>query len=358
MNAGFNTFNQNDFPTSAMFPSQTSGFVGQAKPRQVVESMPTASYSGITSHTLTDASKQLGEFSSSPRNENFDLATFATPDSSTTRGGINSSMLLGTTTNNLFSSTSPSFSLPDVLSQRSQKLTEVQARSWLDFKTVDDWVKDTLHGGATTVSSRSMTDIFFNEVGEQSLVGFSSIGSPAYWQQIVSKSTALKNAIDSGLKNPKSWLPVAGELAHASWTRSFTEAWAGNKVVSNSLSAIASGLFVWNAGSKTGEAYDAAKEDGQTGGELATTTTVEGVKNFGKAGAAWFMGDVGATLFKNLFGSEFTALKDTKFARFKNVPAQVMAIIGAVIFGTATQAAMEALLPSYQAKKDGISSSK
>jgi hypothetical protein len=236
---------------------------------------------------------------------------------------------------------------------RGERWGQVQARSWFDSQWLDNKVKSITNptGKAMPSIGRNMSTVFFNESATKPLVGISEVGGNAYVQQIATKSTALKEAIGSGLKNPKSLLPVAGELAHASWTRSFTELFAGNNVVSNGLSAIASGLFVFNAGKSTIEAHDAAKADGQTEGQLATTTTLEGVKNFSKAGATWFMGDVGASVFKNMFGSEIKALENTKFARFKSLPAQLAAILGAVLFGTATQAGMEALLPTYQQKK-------
>ncbi len=350
MGTGLNAFNNSDFSASAGFSVGGKPLGWQAKPRQGVDAfnqLPTAvnamdSTLASTNFQATQQQQQLGD--------TFDSSALATPHNAMydTLAGVGVGTAVGVST-----VANPTvFNWQQAALHRGERWAQVQGRQLLDFKAVDDFVKNTLHAGAETTPSRNMTNIFFNEAGAKPLVGLSEVGSKAYWQQIATKSTALKEAITSGLKNPKSLLPVAGELAHASWTRSFTEAFAGNNVVSNGLSAIASGLFVFNAGSKTVEAHEAAKEDGQTGSQLATTTAVEGVKNVSKMGATWFMGDVGATLFKNTFGCELTCLNNTKFARFKSLPAQVMAIVGAVLFGTATQAGMEALLPSYERKKE------
>lgn len=346
MGTGLNAFNNTDFSASAGFSAGRKPLGWQAKPRQGVDAfnqLPAAvnamdSTLASTNFQATQQQQQSGD--------TFESSTVATPHNAMydTLAGIGVGTAVGVST-----VANPTiFNWQQAALHRGERWAQVQGRQLLDFKAVDDFVKNTFHAGAETTPSRNMTTIFFNEAGAQPLVGLSEVGSKAYWQQIAQKTTAFKEAIASGFKNPKSLLPVAGELAHASWTRSFTEAFAGNNVVSNSLSAVASGLFVFNAGSKTVEAHQAAAEDGQTGGQLATTTTIEGVKNFSKAGAAWFAGDVGATLFKNLFGSELKALEGTKFARFKYLPAQLAAILGAVLFGTATQAGMEALLPSYQ----------
>jgi hypothetical protein len=352
MGTGLNAFNNSDFPPSAN--SLAGGKpLGWQRPRQSFEALSQLPESvNSVDATLPNSNFQATQ---QTRSDSFESASMAIPHNAmydTFAGvatGAGTAMGVSTVANN-----ATAFNWQQAATHRGERWGQIQARSWFDCKWLDDQVKALTKPPADRVASRTMTNIFFNESAKavpQELVGLSEVGSKAYWQQIAQKTTAFKEAIASGFKNPKSLLPVAGELAHASWTRSFTEAFAGNNVVSNSLSAVASGLFVFNAGSKTVEAHENAKKDGQTGSELAMTTSVEGVKNVSKMGAAWFMGDVGATLFKNTFGCELKALEGTKFARFKGFPSQVMAIVGAVLFGTATQAGMEALLPSYQ-KKD------
>ena len=346
METGLNAFNNTDFSASAGFSAGRKSLGWQPKPRQGVDAfnqLPSSVNAMDASLPSTNfqATQQQQQFG-----DTFESSALVTPHNAMydTLTGIDVDAAVGVST----VANPTAFNWQQATIHRGERWAQVQGRQLLDFKVVDDFVKNTFHAGAETTPSRNMTNIFFNEAGALPLVGLSEVGSKAYWQQIATKCTALKEAIASSLKKPTSLLPVAGELAHASWTRSFTEAFAGNNVVSNGLSAIASGLFVFHAGSKTVEAHEAAEADGQTGGQLATTTTIEGVKNFSKAGAAWFAGDVGATLFKNLFGSELKALEGTKFARFKSLPTQLAAILGAVLFGTATQAGMEALLPSYQ----------
>jgi hypothetical protein len=350
MNAGLNAFNNSDFPPVAGSSAggQASGW--KAKPREGFETLNQLP----ASLNAMDASLASTNFQATQQqhqlSDTFESNTLATPHNAmydTLAGaGVGTAVGVSTVANPV------AFDWQQAAIHRSQRWGQVQARSWFDSQWLDEKVQAMTKPAVGRTPARNMSTIFFNESSAtKPLVGISEVGSKAYFQQIATKSTALKEAIGSGLKNPKSLLPVAGELAHASWTRSFTEMFAGNNVVSNGLSTIASGLFVFNASKKTVEAHDAAKADGQTDGQLATTTTIEGVKNFSKAGATWFMGDVGASVFKNIFGSEIKALEGTKFARFKSLPAQVAAIIGAVLFGTATQAGMEALLPTYQQKK-------
>jgi hypothetical protein len=251
-------------------------------------------------------------------------------------------------------SLSTGFDMGKAAATRAERWGQIQARSFFDSKWLDEQVGNLTKNmrPENSTPSRTIASILFNNAINTPLVDITDLGTPAFIEQISSKGRALGNTITEGIKAPLQTLSTGKELAHASWTRSFTEAFSGNNVVSNSLSALASILFVVHAGEKTKESYENAKADGQTGTELGLTTTIEGGKHLAKAGAAWFMGDVGATLFKNMFGSEIKAWENTKFLhRFKSLPAQAMAIIGAVIFGTLTQAGMEALLPSYKPKK-------
>ena len=227
MTTGFNTYHHADFPSKGK---------RQAQPRQVADSLNQlpANVNAVDA-SLASTNFEMAQQQHNKNAELFDVSNFATPHN--TLSDTVSNVEVNSETTNIFN-------WQQATIQRVESWGENQARAWFDCKPIDNFVKTTFHAGKETLPSRNMTAIFFNEAGEQSLVGLSQVGSQTYWQQIATKSTALKEAISSGLKNPKSLLPVAGELAHASWTRSFTEAFAGNNVVSNGLSAIGSGLFV------------------------------------------------------------------------------------------------------------------
>lgn len=363
---GLNAFSGQQFNhfsgSSASFFGVPDSLKPVNKPPSIVASNHTNSPRQTTVQSLNQLPSSINQLDATLPNDNFSSTQSkdSFESSSTTLGTPRYTELnlnnytTGATVATVGTTINTGFDMGKAAVTRAERWGQIQARSFFDSKWLDEQVgrltKNVRPENSTP--SRTMASMLFNEAINTPLVDVTELTSPAFMEQISSKGKALGNTITQSVTNPLQTLPVAKEMAHASWTRSFTEAFSGNNVVSNSLSALASILFVVHAGEKTKESYENAKADGQTGTELGVTTTLEGGKHLTKAGAAWFMGDVGATLFKNMFGSEIKAWENTKYLRrFKSLPAQAMAIIGAVIFGTLTQAGMETLLPSYKPKK-------
>jgi hypothetical protein len=169
----------------------------------------------------------------------------------------------------------------------------------------------------------------------------------AYQQQIQTQSKAMKSAFQAWTKTPQSLASGAKQFLHASFTKPFTNLWAGQEVVSSALSAFASILFAVNVGKKTYDAHESAYNEGQRGGELALTTTGELAKETTKGGLTWMAGSVGAAAIGHTLGTNIGGIKEgSTFARFKTLPTRIAVILGAVLAGATTQAILDWILPS------------
>ncbi len=169
----------------------------------------------------------------------------------------------------------------------------------------------------------------------------------AYQQQIQSQSKAMKSAFQTWTKTPQSLASGAKQFVHASFTKPFTNLWAGQEVVSSALSAFASVLFAVNVGKKTYDAHESAYNEGQRGGELALTTTGEFAKETTKGGLTWMAGSVGAAAIGHTLGTNIGGIKEgSKLARFKTLPTRIAVVLGAVLTGATAQAILDWILPS------------
>jgi hypothetical protein len=100
-------------------------------------------------------------------------------------------------------------------------------------------------------------------------------------------------------------------------------------------------MFLGNVANKTMHIHNDAQTEGQSGGELAMTTTLEGSKELAKASAVWLAGDVGANL-----GSRFVPIEIEALGKFKSLPRRSAAIMGAVFVGATMNWLVESILPT------------
>ncbi len=251
---------------------------------------------------------------------------------------------------------------------------QIQAKGLLDFKIVDDSVKalwnwvgnlakkfKNIEEVDDFIKNNSRSSFVDNSKTTAELMGLRQIDSlgqrvdierlvqepQAYGKQIATQGKALKGAFQSWTQSPKSLMSGTKQFLHASFTRPFTQIWAGQDVISNALSGLASVLFVVDVGTKTHNAYESAYNEGQRGTELAQTTAIEGVKETTKGGLTWMAGSLGAALVGHTFGTNIGAIKDgSKWARFKNLPTRLAVVAGAVLAGATAQSILDWVMPS------------
>lgn len=231
---------------------------------------------------------------------------------------------------------------------------QIQAKGLADIKAVDDFVKAQVgkvqstpyvDGSKTTAELMGLRQI--DSLGQRVDIERLVQEPQAYGKQIATQGKALKGAFQSWTQSPKTLMRGTKQFLHASFTRPFTQLWAGQDVISNALSGLASVLFVVDVGTKTHNAYESAYNEGQRGTELAQTTALEGVKETTKGGLTWMAGSLGASLVGHTFGTNIGAIKEgSKWARFKNLPTRLAVVAGAVIAGATTQSILDWVMPS------------
>jgi hypothetical protein len=231
---------------------------------------------------------------------------------------------------------------------------QIQAQGLADVKAVDRFVSQQLaHVQKTPYvdTSKSVAELFglkrLDSIGHRTDIERLVQNPQAYQQQIQTQSKAMKSAFQTWTKTPQSFASGAKQFLHASFTKPFTNLWAGQEVVSSALSAFASILFAVNIGQKTYAAHESAYNEGQRGGELALTTTGEFAKETTKGGLTWMAGSVGAAAIGHTLGTNIGGIKDaSKFARFKTLPTRIAVVLGAVLTGATAQAILDWILPS------------
>jgi hypothetical protein len=231
---------------------------------------------------------------------------------------------------------------------------QVQAQGLADVNAVDKFVTQQLtHVQKTPYvdASKTTAELFglkrLDTLGQRVDIERMVQNPQAYQQQIQTQSKAMKSAFQTWTKTPQSFASGAKQFVHASFTKPFTNLWAGQEVVSSALSAFASILFAVNVGKKTYAAHKSAYNEGQRGGELALTTTGEFAKETTKGGLTWMAGSVGAAAIGHTLGTNIGGIKEaSKLARFKTLPTRIAVVLGAVLTGATAQAILDWILPS------------
>lgn len=150
-----------------------------------------------------------------------------------------------------------------------------------------------------------------------------------------------KEAVKSVIHKPSTLLSGLARWGHAGFVAPFQNLLSGQGgVLSNTLTSATTLLLGWNVLHRTQEAHEDAKNEGETGWQLAATTSLEGAKEAGKAAAVWVAGDVGSTLAKSFFKVEAPSL-----GRFKSLPWRSASFAGAVAVGLGVNWVLEQLFP-------------
>ena len=231
---------------------------------------------------------------------------------------------------------------------------QIQAQGLADIHAVDKFVQRQLtHVQKTPYvdKSRTTAELFglrrLDTLNKRTDIERLFVDPRAYAEQVNSQRQAMKEAFKSWTKTPQTLFNGTKQFLHASFTKPFTNLWAGQEVVSSALSAFASILFALNIGQKTYAAHESAYNEGQRGGELALTTTGELVKETTKGGLSWMAGSIGAAAIGHTLGTQIGAVQDaSKWARFKTLPTRIAVVLGAVLTGATAQAILDWILPS------------
>ena len=231
---------------------------------------------------------------------------------------------------------------------------QVQAQGLTDVKAVDKFVTQQLKHVQKTPfvdTSKTTAELFglkqLDTLGHRTDIERMVQNPQAYQQQIQTQSKAMKSAFQTWTQTPETVMSGTKQFLHASFTKPFTNLWAGQEVVSSALSAFASILFAVNVGQKTYAAHESAYNEGQRGTELALTTTGEFAKETTKGGLTWMAGSMGAAAIGHTLGTNIGGIKEgSKFARFKTLPTRIAVVLGAVLTGASTQAVLDWILPS------------
>jgi hypothetical protein len=231
---------------------------------------------------------------------------------------------------------------------------QIQAQGLADVQTVDRFVQKQLSKVQATPfkdQTRSTAELFglrdIDRYGKRTDLERLFTHTGDYRQQVASQGKAMKAAFTLWKQSPQSLASGTKQFLHASFTKPFTNLWAGQEVVSSTLSGLASVLFVVNIGQKTHQAYDSAYNEGQRGGELAQTTALEGLKETAKGGLTWMAGSIGAAVIGHSLGMNLASIKEgSKLFRFKTLPTRVAVILGAVATGATVQSILDWVLPS------------
>jgi hypothetical protein len=244
----------------------------------------------------------------------------------------------------------------DFYYNKASSWLQIQARNLIDLRPLDNAVQRVgkhLNGGQPVVDN---TPNVFELMGLDELdarnqrASLGDVFRPqngVYKAQLKFQANQLLKQGGAWWETPQSVSQGTKQFLHASFTKPFTNLAAGREVLSSALSSMATVLFGIDIARKTTRAYTSAYNSGQRDGELAKTTGQEFTKETAKSGTAWLAGSAGASIFGRMFGTNLGFIDEqSRFARFRSLPMRAAYIIGGVLAGSTTQAAMDWALPS------------